>query len=65
MSEPLTSRLRSRVTSLLAKLRSSTLARAALVTGVLTILCKGIGFAKELVIASQFGVGATLDSYLA
>ncbi len=64
MSEPLTSRLRSRVTSLLAKLRSSTLARAALVTGVLTILCKGIGFAKELVIASQFGVGPTLDSYL-
>ncbi len=50
--------------SLLAKLRSSTLARAALVTGVLTILCKGIGFAKELVIASQFGVGPTLDSYL-
>ncbi len=64
MSEPLSSRLRSRVTSLLAKLRSSTLARAALVTGVLTILCKGIGFAKELVIASQFGVGPTLDSYL-
>jgi putative peptidoglycan lipid II flippase len=64
MSEPLSSRLRSRVTSWLAKLRGSTLARAALVTGVLTILCKGIGFAKELVIASQFGVGPTLDSYL-
>ena len=64
MSEPLTSRIHSRVTSLRAKFRSSTLARAALVTGVLTILCKGIGFAKELVIASQFGVGATLDSYL-
>ena len=64
MSEPLTSRIHSRVTSLRAKFRSSTLARAALVTGVLTILCKGIGFGKELVIASQFGVGATLDSYL-
>lgn len=64
MSEPLTNRIRTRAASLLAKYRSSTLARAALVTGVLTILCKGIGFAKELVIASQFGVGAALDSYL-
>ncbi len=64
MSEPLTTRIHSRVASLLKNVRSSALARAALVTGVLTILCKGIGFAKELVIASQFGVGATLDSYL-
>lgn len=64
MADRLTSRLRSRVSSLLALVRSSTLARAALVTGVLTILCKVIGFIKELVIASQFGIGGTLDSYL-
>ncbi len=64
MAASLMGRIRSRVESLQVKLRSSTLARAALVTGVLTILCKGIGFAKELVIASQFGVGPTLDSYL-
>ncbi len=64
MAASLMGRIRSRVESLQVKLRSSTLARAALITGVLTILCKGIGFAKELVIASQFGVGPTLDSYL-
>lgn len=64
MSEPLTNRIRGRAASLLGKYRSSTLARAALVTGVLTIVCKVIGFAKELVVAAQFGAGATLDSYL-
>ncbi len=64
MVDPLPSHVRARVTSFMASVRSSKLARAALVTGVLTILCKGIGFAKELVVASQFGIGATLDSYL-
>ena len=58
------SRLRTRITSLVTSARSSTLARAALTTGMLTVLCKVIGFAKELQIASRFGVGATLDSYL-
>ncbi len=64
MVASLTSRLWSRVTGLVATARSSTLARAALTTGILTILCKLLGFAKELQIASRFGVGSTLDSYL-
>ncbi len=64
MSETLISRLRARLRSLSGSVRNSTLARAALVTGVLTVLCKGIGFGKELIIASRFGVGETLDSYL-
>ena len=64
MAESLRSRIHSRVTSLSGTLHSSALARAALTTGMLTILCKVIGFTKELVIASQFGMGATLDSYL-
>ena len=64
MADPRVARIRSRVTSLWSKLRASTMARAALITGVLAIVCKGIGFAKELVIASQFGIGPVLDSFL-
>lgn len=64
MVASLMSRMRSRVTGLVATARSSTLARAALTTGILTIVCKLLGFAKELQVASRFGVGSTLDSYL-
>lgn len=64
MAASLLSRMSSRVSGLVATARSSSLARAALTTGILTILCKLLGFAKELQIASRFGVGSTLDSYL-
>lgn len=50
--------------SRLQSVRTSPLARAAMITTLLTLICKVIGFAKELVIASQFGVGATLDAFL-
>ena len=64
MTASLTRRLRSRVSLWLGAVRNSAMARTAIVTGLLTVLCKGIGFAKELLVAAEFGAGATLDSYL-
>ena len=64
MADARMGRVRERVTSLWARVQTSTMARAALVTGVLAVVCKGFGFTKELVIASHFGVGPALDSFL-
>lgn len=64
MADSVLRRAGARISSTLNTVHRSSLARAALVTGSLTILCKILGFAKELQVAARFGVGPTLDTYL-